>query len=358
MAVTFHPLKVKRVFRETADCISVLFDVPEELKPTFVFKQGQNLTLRKSFNGQEVRRTYSICTSPLDGELRVAIKRIPEGVFSGYVNEELRAGDTLEVMPPQGRFFTEAHPAQTKMYVAFAAGSGITPILSIIKTILRTEPQSRFCLVYGNRTRGSIIFKNELEALKNRFMDRLSIYHILSREKADAEILSGRIDAEKCRFFLEKIIAAKSIDECFLCGPEAMIHDVRDVLLNAGVGPKKIHYELFHSAAGSKPREAAAQIPADDKQSTLTVTLDGSAVQLTMGYHGESILDAALRNGADLPFACKGGVCATCRARLTQGQVEMDINYALEQDELDAGFILTCQAHPRSPEVSVNFDIK
>ncbi len=358
MAVTFHPLKVKKVFRETADCISVLFDVPDELKPAFVFKQGQNLTLRKSFDGQEVRRTYSICASPLDGELRVAIKRIPEGVFSGYINEELRAGDTLEVMPPQGRFFTEAHPSQAKMYVAFAAGSGITPILSIIKTILRTEPQSRFCLVYGNRTRGSIIFKNELEALKNRFMDRLSIYHILSREKADAEILSGRIDAEKSRFFLEKIIAAKSIDECFLCGPESMIHAVRDVLQNAGVDPKKIHFELFHSAAGSKPREATAQIPANDKQSTLTVTLDGSAVQLTMGYHGESILDAALRNGADLPFACKGGVCATCRARLTQGQVEMDINYALEQDELDAGFILTCQAHPRSPEVSVNFDIK
>ncbi len=169
MAVTFHPLKVKKVFRETADCISVLFDVPDELKPAFVFKQGQNLTLRKSFDGQEVRRTYSICTSPLDGELRVAIKRIPEGVFSGYINEELRAGDTLEVMPPQGRFFTEAHPSQAKMYVAFAAGSGITPILSIIKTILRTEPQSRFCLVYGNRTRGSIIFKKRARGIEEPF---------------------------------------------------------------------------------------------------------------------------------------------------------------------------------------------
>ena len=358
MAVTFHPLRVKKVVRETADCISVLFDVPEELKPAFVFKQGQNLTVRKSFDGQEVRRTYSICASPLDDELRVAIKRIPEGIFSTYINQELRAGDILEVMPPQGRFFTEAHPSQAKMYVAFAAGSGITPILSIIKTILRTEPQSQFCLVYGNRTRGSIIFKTELEALKNRFMDRLSIYHILSREKADAEILSGRIDAEKCRFLLEKVITPQAIDECFLCGPESMIHDVRDVLLNAGVDSKKIHYELFYSAAGSKPKETAAQVPADDKQSALTVTLDGSAVQLTMGYHGESILEAALRHGADLPFACKGGVCATCRARLTHGQVEMDVNYALEKDELDAGFILTCQAHPRTPEVSVNFDIK
>lgn len=358
MAVTFHPLKVKKVFRETSDCISVLFDVPEDLRTSFAFKQGQNLTLRKSFNGQEVRRTYSICTSPLDGELRVAIKKIPEGVFSTYINNELRAGDTLEVMPPQGRFFTEAHPLQAKVYVAFAAGSGITPILSIVKTILRTEPDSRFCLVYGNRTRGSIIFKAELEALKNRFMDRLSIYHILSREKADAEILSGRIDAGKCRFFLEKIIAPQAIDECFLCGPEAMINDVRAVLLQAGVAPKKIHYELFYSAASSQQREAVVQPVTNDQQSTVTVTVDGSAVQMGMGYHGESILEAALRNGADLPFACKGGVCATCRARLTDGRVEMDINYALEQDELDAGFILTCQAHPRTPQVAVNFDIK
>jgi len=358
MAVTFHSLKVKKVVRETADCISVLFDVPDELRPSFVFKQGQNLTLRRSFDGQEVRRTYSICTSPLDNELRVAIKRIPDGIFSNYVNQELRAGDTLEVMPPQGRFFTETHPTHAKMYVAFAAGSGITPILSIIKTILRSEPESRFCLVYGNRSRSSIIFKSELEALKNRFMDRLSIYHILSREKADAEILSGRIDAAKCKVFLEKIIAPQTIDECFLCGPESMIHDVRDVLVAAGVEPKKIHYELFFSAAGNKPREVVPEVMANDQQSTLTLTLDGSAVQIPMAYHGESILEAALRNGADLPYACKGGVCATCRARLTHGQVEMDINYALEQDELDAGFILTCQAHPRTPEVAVNFDIK
>lgn len=358
MALTFHPLKVKKVSRETSDCISVLFDVPEDLKPSFAFKQGQNLTLRKSFNGEEVRRTYSICASPLDGELRVAIKKIPEGVFSTYLNDDLRPGDTLDVMPPQGRFFTEAHPSQTKVYVAFAAGSGITPILSIVKTILRTEPGSRFCLVYGNRTRGSIIFKAELEALKNRFMDRLSIYHILSREKADAEILSGRIDAAKCKFFLDKIIAPQTIDECFLCGPEAMIHDVRDVLLQAGVEPRKIHYELFYSAAANQQRQAVKPVVVNDQQSTVTVTLDGTAVQMVMGYHGESVLEAALRNGADLPFACKGGVCATCRARLTEGKVEMDINYALEQDELDAGFILTCQAHPRTPDVAVNFDIK
>lgn len=358
MAVSFHQLKVRNIRRETPECVSVSLEVPEESKSDFVFRQGQYLTFRHQLNGEEIRRSYSICASPLDGELRVAVKKVPEGVFSTYVNESLQVGDTVEVMQPEGRFFTELDATNEKMYVAFAAGSGITPVISIIKTVLLTEPKSKFCLVYGNKTRGSIIFKSEIEDLKNQFMGRFSVYHILSREQADAQILSGRIDRDKCRYFLDKIIRPEDIDECFLCGPEDMINDVKEVLTGAGVSSKKIHFELFFTSSSLR-RQAAEKVPyLNDSISKVTVKLDGSYMEMELGYHGESILDAALKNGADLPFACKGGVCATCRAKVEKGSVEMDINYALEQDELDAGFVLTCQAHPRSENVLVNFDIR
>jgi ring-1,2-phenylacetyl-CoA epoxidase subunit PaaE len=359
MSITFHPLKVKNIRRETADCVSVAFELPENLKSAFTFKQGQYLTFKKEMNGEELRRSYSICSSPLDNELRVAIKQVDEGVFSTYVNNELKVGDVLETMTPQGLFTTPLDGENQHHYFGIAAGSGITPILSIIKTILQTEPNSQFTLLYGNKNRGTIIFKSELEALKNKYMERFSVYHILSREQADTELMCGRIDAAKCNYFLEKIVDPKSISAAFLCGPEEMILSAKDSLIAAGVPEKDVHYELFFSAvAAQKQQERKEKSLSDDIMSNVSVTLDGTTTLLTLGYHGESILDAALKNGADLPFACKGGVCATCRCKIESGEVEMDVNYSLEKDEIERGFVLACQAHPRSENVVVNFDAR
>lgn len=359
MAITFYPLKVKNIKQETADCVSVSFEIPNDLSKEFEFKQGQYLTFKKDFSGEEARRSYSICSSPMDGEVRVAIKQVKNGLFSTYINQVLKVGDVLETMAPQGLFTSNVTATQQKNYVAFAAGSGITPILSIIKTVLQTEPESNFLLVYGNKNRGSIIFKNDFESLKNKYMERLSIYNVLSREKSDAELLHGRIDAVKCTHFLDKIIDPKSIDEAFLCGPEEMIMSCKDELIKAGVPEKQVHYELFFSTtAAQKQQEREALNIENDTMSNVTVRLDGIATQMRLGYNGESILDAALDNGADLPFACKGGVCATCRCKLEEGEVTMDVNYSLEKDELANGFILACQAHPRSEKVVVNFDVR
>jgi ring-1,2-phenylacetyl-CoA epoxidase subunit PaaE len=359
MSLTFHPLKVKNIRRETADCVSVALAVPASLAATFQFKQGQYLTFKKDFNGTELRRSYSICSSPLDGELRVAIKQVEAGIFSTYINNELKVGDELATMAPQGLFTTQLDEQQQKHYVAIAAGSGITPILSIIKTVLQTEPHSQVSLIYGNKSRGSIIFKNEIEDLKNRYMERISVYHILSREQADTELMNGRIDAAKCAYFFDKVIDPKSISEAFLCGPEEMIMNAKDALIQAGVPEANVHYELFFSSIAAQKQEARKAAAAnDDSMSQVSITLDGSTTVLQLGYHGISILDAALNSGADLPFACKGGVCATCRCKIESGEVEMDVNYSLEKDEVANGFVLACQAHPRSEQVVVNFDVR
>lgn len=363
MATHFHTLTVAAVHKETPECISVVFQVPEALQELYNFKQGQNITLKIILNGEEVRRSYSICSSPFDKELRVAIKAVETGRFSSWANNQLKKGDLVEVLPPTGRFFTELHPAHKKHYLAFAAGSGITPILSIIKTTLATEPQSRFTLIYGNRNRASIIFKEQLEALKNRYMERFTLHHILSREKTDAPLNHGRIDPEKCRQ-LEKLIHFAQMDEIFLCGPETMIFSVKNWLEEKGLEKKKIHFELFTTPAtgGQQPAfkpQAADLIPQTaGKKSRVTVKLDGIAFDFDLGFDGQPILDAALQQGADLPFACKGGVCATCRAKLVEGEVEMDINYALEPEEMEQGFILTCQSHPRTDKVVVDFDAR
>lgn len=359
MSITFHPLRVKNIRRETVDCVSVSFELPEHVATDFTFKQGQYLTFKKDINGVEVRRSYSICSSPLDGELRVAVKQVEEGVFSSYINNELKVGDVLETMTPQGLFTSPIDANATKNYFLVAAGSGITPILSIIKTVLLSEPKSNITLLYGNKNRGTIIFKSELEALKNKFMERLSVYHILSREQADTELMCGRIDALKCNYFLEKIIDPKSISAAFLCGPEEMILATKDSLITAGVPESEVHYELFFSAiAAQKQQERSEKAESDDKMSKVAITLDGTTTMVELGYHGESILDAALSNGADLPFACKGGVCATCRCKVEEGEVEMDVNYSLEKDEVARGFVLACQAHPRSEHVVINFDAR
>ncbi|WP_139920819.1 1,2-phenylacetyl-CoA epoxidase subunit PaaE [Hymenobacter sp. DG01] len=355
----FHKVKIKSIVRETPDCVSVSLDVPADLRETFKFTQGQYLTFRREHEGEELRRSYSICSSPLDNEWRVAIKKVPEGRFSSLAVEKLRVGEELEVMPPMGHFYTELHPEQQKLYVMFAAGSGITPVMSIIKTVLLTEPHSRVYLIYGNRGRNSIIFKEEIEALKNRFVDRLSVYHILSREQGDTDLLFGRINAEKARLFLLKIVPAHEIDEAFICGPEEMINDVKDVLAEAGVAPEKIHFEMFGSA-GSAQRAAARQaqrpVGEDDKHSQVTVQLEGTKRILEMSYYGDTILDALLETGADAPYSCKNGMCSTCRCRVTEGTVEMDVNYSLSDTEVAKGYVLSCQARPTSEKVSVDFD--
>ena len=359
MSLHFHTLKVKEVKKETPECVSIAFEIPEELKEQFIYKHGQTLTVRALINGEEIRRSYSVCSSPLDNELRVAVKKVEQGIFSQYANEQLKKGDTLDAMPPTGRFFTELDETHKKSYVAFAAGSGITPILSIIKTTLLTEPGSQFTLVYGNRNRHSIIFKEELEALKNRFINRFRIIHILSREKMDAPINFGRIDQEKINHLLDKVINVASSDEFFLCGPEEMIFTLKDSLAERGVDRKKIHFELFTSANARKQTFAIAKTYSSSEiKSKVTIKLDGSSFDFDLGFEGESILDAALKQGADLPFACKGGVCSTCRAKLLEGEVDMDVNYALEPEEVEHGFILTCQSHPRTEKVVIDFDVK
>lgn len=361
MSIHFEKLQVAEVRMETADCVSVLFSVPEKLKETFRYKQGQYLTIRTKINGEEIRRSYSICSSPLENELRIAIKKMPDGVFSTYANDLLKKGDLLDVMPPIGKFYTELHPADSKEYVGFASGSGITPLISIIKTTLQTELASSFTLVYGNRNRQSIIFKEELEALKNRYMNRFRVIYILSGEKTDANINFGRIDTEKCRLLFDKYIAVKHTDAFFLCGPENMIFRVKEALESNGIDTKKIHFELFTIPGTGKEKLADKRQRTsvqDNKQSKITIKADGVSIDFDLGFDSDAILDAAIKQGADLPYACKGGVCCTCRAKIVEGKVDMDVNYGLEPEEIEQGFILTCQSHPRTEKVVVDFDIK
>jgi ring-1,2-phenylacetyl-CoA epoxidase subunit PaaE len=357
MSVHFHPLTVKEVRRETPGCVSISLHVPEELKTVFSYKQGQYLTIKCNVDGNEVRRSYSICSSPFDKELRIAVKKLEGGIFSAYAHHQLQQGDIIEAMPPMGKFFTELHQANKKNYVALAAGSGITPVLSIIKTTLSTEPQSQFTLIYGNRDRHSIIFKEELEGLKNRFITRFRIIHVLSGEKMDAPINSGRINAAKCEMIFSAVIDPYKVDEFFICGPSEMIFSIKTLLEDKGIDRKKIHYELFTTAGMLKATSSAHDVKNHQGlKSTVTIKLDGSAFAFDVDYEGESILNAALKHGADLPFACKGGVCSTCRAKLVHGAVDMDANYALEPEEIESGFILTCQSHPRTEKVVVDFD--
>jgi ring-1,2-phenylacetyl-CoA epoxidase subunit PaaE len=363
MSSHFVSLTIEDVRRETADCVSIAFTIPPEWLPAFEFHQGQNITVRTTLGGAEIRRSYSICSSPLDKELRIAVKKVAGGLFSTFANDRLQPGQTLEVLPPTGKFYTELQPQNRKRYLAFVAGSGITPVLSLIKTTLATEPGSHFTLVYGNRHRPSIIFREELEALKNRYLNQLSLHHVLSREEMDFPLYQGRIDIQKCEELCERLIDLSLMDEIFLCGPREMIFSLKDWLEKKGVEKKNIHFELFHpldsgSSALPAHQKTETYVDAGDRMSQVTVKLDGINHSFGLDYDGESVLDAALFEGVDLPFACKGGVCCTCRARLIEGQVEMDVNYALEAEELAAGFVLTCQSHPRSKKVVIDFDSK
>ncbi|MEJ8842089.1 1,2-phenylacetyl-CoA epoxidase subunit PaaE [Lacibacter sp. H375] len=360
MSIHFHPLRVKEVKKETSDCVSVLFDVPENLKEEFNFTQGQSLTMRAIINGEEVRRTYSICSSPLERQLKVAIKKVEAGAFSIFANEDLKQNDVLEVMTPIGRFYTTLDASNRKNYVAFAAGSGITPLLSIIKTTLAIEPDSTFTLVYGNKTRSSIIFFEELEGLKNKYINRFNLIHILSREKTDADLNFGRITKEKCSDLFSKLLNVKTVDEFFICGPEDMIFSVKDFLESNGVTEKKIHFELFTTPGQNKASRHKAHATSEEgPKSNITVKLDGRSFNFAIPFNSETtILDAAMQQGADVPYACKGGVCCTCKAKLLVGEVKMDVHWGLEQEEIEQGFILTCQSHPTTENVTVDFDVK
>lgn len=352
---TMRRLTVAGIDRLTDDSVALTFAVPDELKEAFAFTQGQHVALSSPACGDSLRRSYSICTPVSAGLLRVAVKQLDGGAFSGYVHRELSPGDELDVMTPSGRFYTQLRPDQRKHYVAIVAGSGITPILSILATTLEVEPESTFTLLYGNRTTASIMFLEELLDLKNRFIERLAVYNVLSRERQEIELLNGRIDRAKLSQFFSSVICPEDADEWFLCGPMSMIDALHATLIENGVEPRRIHRELFHSEARVVPKSKRAAVR-DTSVSTVTVILDGRASSFELSRSGEPILEAALCVRPDAPFACKGGVCGTCRALVTEGAVEMDLGYALEADELEAGFVLACQSHPRSVTVTLDFD--
>ena len=334
---------------------------PPSLRRNTGFIQGQYLTLKADINGEDVRRSYSICSAVGDQQLRVGIKKIEDGAFSTFANEQLKAGDTLEVMPPQGRFYTGLDPANRKSYMCIAAGSGITPMLSIIKTVLATEPGSKVTLIYGNQRTKTVMFREELSDVKNAYMERFQWINILSREEHEAEVLHGRINNKKgAELQSKKLIKINEFDEVFLCGPESMISEVSRGLRSEGIEKANIHYELFGSSAEAAAEAVKKHHERTEKYgelfSSVTLMSGGRRVNFDLAADGENLLDAGIDNGVDLPFSCKGGVCATCKAKLIEGEVEMDLSHGLEQYEIDKGFILTCQAHPVSEKVVVDFD--
>jgi ring-1,2-phenylacetyl-CoA epoxidase subunit PaaE len=348
----FHPLLVSDVRRETADTVSIALQVPEELRAAYLFEPGQHVAFRvRGPAGEEVRRSYSICSGLDDGELRVAVKSLPGGVFGVYANERLQPGDVLDVMTPTGRFTTTLDPAHAKSYLGIAAGSGITPVMSLIRSALGREPRSRFTLVYGNRGPSTMIFREALEDLKDRHLDRLQIVHVFSREQQQVPLFNGRIDGDKLRALATTLLHVPSYDEVFVCGPEPMTLTARETLLELGADPMHVHLELFGTHAPASPRRHRETT---DRR-RMTILLNGISTQVE-AHPDDTVLQAGQAAGLDLPYSCKGGVCATCRAKLLDGEVEMDVNYALEQWELDAGFVLTCQSRPTTDHLTVDYD--
>jgi len=348
----FHPLRVTDVRRETADTVSVAFDVPDELREAYTFSPGQHLTFRlPGPDGDEVRRSYSICSGLDDGELRVAVKSLPGGVFGVYANEKLQPGELLDVMTPVGRFTTALDPTNEKSYLGIAAGSGITPVISLIRSALAREPRSRFTLVYGNRGPGSVIFKDALDDLKDEYLARFEVIHVFSREQQQIPLLNGRLGGEKLRALAATLLPIASFDEIFVCGPEPMTLEARDTLVELGADPTHVHLELFGTVAPSAPRPHAET--SDRRQ--LTFIYNGVKTDVE-AHPDDTVLEGGELAGLDLPYSCRGGVCSTCRAKVLEGAVEMDHNYALEPWETEAGFVLTCQSHPTTDRVVVDYD--
>ena len=351
---TIHPLRVQAVEPLTDDSVVIEFEVPAELGSEFAFTHGQHVSLRCEAAGDDTRRSYSICSAAGSGRLRVAVKRLPGGIFSAFAMEQLSAGDVVEVVTPIGHFNTPLDPSHATSYAMIAAGSGIAPILSNVTTILAVEPRSTVTLIYGNRTVKDIMFLEELEDLKNRYPDRFALYHVLSREEQEVPLFHGHIDGERLNMFLDQLVRPEEVDEWFLCGPREMIESARAVLVERGVDADHVHAELFHAKDAKPPRIGEQQVAAGTAE--VTIILDGRSSTFPVDPDGERILDAALRVRSDAPYACKGGVCGTCRAKLVSGSVEMDQHFALEQREIDAGFVLACQSHPTTPKVVLDFD--
>ncbi|MFT6501861.1 MAG: ring-1,2-phenylacetyl-CoA epoxidase subunit PaaE [Crocinitomicaceae bacterium] len=354
MKPTFHSLVANDIINETEDTVSIAFDVPSELSDDYKFKSGQYLTLRADINNEDTRRSYSLCSSPFENELRVAVKQVPNGKFSTYANNDLKVGMSVDVMTPSGNFALTTDSNNSKSYVLFAAGSGVTPIFSIAKSALHEEPNSDVTLFYGNKGFASIIFREEIEALKNQYMDRLRVVHVLSRESLGNPLQKGRIDKEKADKLFDGLLKGVDIDAVYVCGPEQMIHAVKDSMTEKGVDASKIHFELFTTPSTEKKIELPTNAPKID--ANVIVIIDDEEIELNLSSDGMNILDAAQAAGGDVPYACKGGVCCTCKAKIIEGTARMDVNYALEPDEVAEGFILTCQAHPTSDKLIVSFD--
>jgi ring-1,2-phenylacetyl-CoA epoxidase subunit PaaE len=353
----FHPLRVAEVRRETSDSVSIAFNIPSALQEVYRFVHGQHVTVRRTIGGEDVRRSYSICSGVDDGDFRIAVKRQAGGLFSGFANERLRPGDTLEVMTPTGHFTAPLEPGVDRTYLGIAAGSGITPLLSILKTVLAREPNSRFFLLYGNRTAQSIMFRETLEELKDRFLTRLSVTYVLSRETQEADALSGRIDAEKMGMFLRIIVRTDAVDHAFVCGPGSMLDAAQLSLTEFGVRRDRIHVERFSVDGTASPKRALAPPKAAERRvvAEAEAVLDGIRHRFTIGAE-ETVIEAGLCAGLELPYSCRGGMCCTCRARLVEGKVAMDVNYSLEPWELAAGYILTCQSRPETPRLVLDYD--
>jgi ring-1,2-phenylacetyl-CoA epoxidase subunit PaaE len=351
----FHPLAVAEIEPLTDDSVAVTFDVPDELREDYAYTQGQHITIRTELAGDDVRRNYSLCSPVSSGELRIAVKRLPGGAFSEHALDVLKVGDVLDVMTPSGRFFTELDPAHAKHYVCVAAGSGITPILSIVATTLETEPHSRVTLLYANRTHKTIMFLEELEDLKDRYPERFHLVHVLSREPQEVELFSGRLDTDRMSRMLEAVVPPETVDDWFLCGPFEMVSGLRKLLISENVSKRSIHAEVFHVEAAPPVRRTPEE-SAPGEGAEVTITLDGRRSTFRLGTDGPAVLEAALDVRADAPFACKGGVCGTCRAKVVEGTVAMDTNWALEPDEVERGYVLTCQSHPTSETVVLDYD--
>lgn len=354
----FHTLRVAEVRRETDDAVSLALEVPPALRAEFAFAPGQHLTLRRVVDGVEHRRSYSLCSAPGDGEWRIGVRELPGGLFSTWANRELRAGDGVECMAPDGAFCLRPDPAAARHVLLVAAGSGITPLLAIAKSVLAREPRSRVTLLYGNRRVASVMFREALEDLKNRHLGRFVLHHVFSREPQDVELYAGRLDAAHVGRFLDTLVPLADVDEVFLCGPSAMLDELASLFTARGLAEERLHVERFGTGEAPAVARVAAGVDAAEAAQTASVTViaDGITREFRLARGGESILDAARAAGLDLPFSCKSGVCSTCRARVTAGSVSMDRNHALMKSDLAAGFILTCQAHPTSDAVVVDFD--
>lgn len=355
MSLHFHSLRIKEVRPDTEEAVVVSFDVPLALQETFRFTPGQYLTLRHQVQGQDLRRSYSICAGADDGELRIGVRKVDGGVFSSFVHGGLKAGDEIQVFPPQGRFCL-APLGQGRHVLGIAAGSGITPILSIMRTLLAREPRSRFTLIYANRRQASTMFKEEIEDLKNRYMTRLTLHPVFSREAMDSPLMAGRLDRAKLAEFLQALVPAALIDEAFVCGPFQMNDEAEAALKEAGVPEERIHIERFGTPEMQRGEPAPHEVKEGDAQSIVTIVRDGVSREIEFNRHDPSILDAAARAGMEVPFSCKSGVCSTCRCKLIEGEVRMDKNFALDKHEVAAGFVLSCQAHALTPRVVISFD--